>query len=49
MMGFYNYGFLYSHTESSYVEKLLLTFLSNKYFGICALKKCKLLALLALI
>ena len=30
---------LISSTEANYVEKHLLTFLSIKYFGICALKK----------
>ena len=29
---------LNTSTESNYVEKHLLTFLSIKYFGICALK-----------
>ena len=34
------YVVLNSYTASSYVEKHLLTFLSIKYFGIYALKKC---------
>ena len=40
---------LNSSTKSNYVEKHLLIFVTFKYFGICALKKCKLFTILGLI
>ena len=40
---------LNTSNKSNYVEKHLLTFLSIKYFGICAPKKCKFFTFLGLI
>ena len=49
--GGFGWGFmcvLYSPTESNYVEKHLLTFISIKYLGIFHFLKCKLFTFLGL-